>query len=458
MVTVVRPEWVVIPGERGPIARSGLAVAFEDRSIIAVGERIPNGDVTIDAPGAVLLPGLINGHTHLGTSPLGRGVIEDVSYEGLPFYMAVSPITGLPYEPEFREELRVLMAADVAANIRSGTTCVVNQNAVDADWLLSLLTESGIRAYSGPILPSSPKARGTLGPDGRIVREAEAEETLRRELADAVALHERWDQGVQGRIHVLVGPASAETCPDDLLLEMARLNAAWGVPLTLHLAQSEHDVAQAQAMFGTSSTAHLADLGLLGPNLIAAHGSLLSDDDVRLLAEAGATIAHCATRKAREAVFSPFISYIERGLRVIIANDAFNTDLIQEIRSAAMFGKLALGSSARPSAADALAAATSEAAAALGAPDLGRIEVGARADLTLVDLSSPFAWPVFDPIASLVYYATGADVRSVWVDGAPLVHDGRLLTLDWPAIAAKARAAGDRLWAVAVERGRLRRR
>lgn len=458
MVTVVRPEWVVVPGERGPEARPDLAVAVEGTRIIEVGERVANGDRTIEAPGAVLLPGLINGHTHLGTSPLGRGVVEDVSYAGVPFYMAVAPITGLPYEPEFREELRALMAADVAALLRSGTTCVVNQNAVDAEWLLAFLTECGIRAYSGPILPSSPTARGTLGPDGRIIREAAAEATLRSELAAALALHKRFDQGAGGRIRVLVGPASAETCPDDLLVEMARLNADWGVPLTLHLAQSEHDVAQAEAMFGKSSTAHLADLGLLGPNLIAAHGSLLTDDDVRLLAEAGATIAHCATRKAREGVFSPFASFRERGLRVIIANDAFNTDLIHELRAAAMFGKLAIGSSARPTAAETLAAATSEAADALRAPDLGRIEPGARADLTLVDLTSPFTWPVLDPVASVVYYATGADVRTVWVDGQPLVEDGRITALDWPAIATKARAAGDRLWAVARERGRLRGR
>ncbi|MFN8533487.1 MAG: amidohydrolase family protein [Dehalococcoidia bacterium] len=456
MTTVIRPSWVVVPSPAGPVAREGLSVAIDDGWIVEVDADLAAGDHTVDAPGRLLIPGFINAHTHLGASPLGRGFVDDLDLRGAPFYMVAASVTSLPYLPDYREELDALMEADLVGLLRSGVTTVVNQHAAEPAWLLERLDRSGVRAYSGPILPASAQARGTLGPDGRIVRVPVSPDVLEAELAAGIALHDRYDQGPDGRVRVIVGPASAETCPDEFLVAMARLNAEWGAPLTLHLAQSEHDLAQAQAMFGMTSAAHLGQLGLLGPNLIAAHGSLLSDDDVALLAAAGATVAHCATRKAREAVFSPFLRFVEAGLRVAIANDAFTVDFVEEIRAAALLGKLLLHDTARPTAADALAAATEAGADALGRPDLGRITAGARADLVLVDLRSPFIGGVLDPIRSLVYYATGREVETVWIDGQAVVEGRCLTTLDEAAAERNLAAATDRLWGVARERGALR--
>jgi cytosine/adenosine deaminase-related metal-dependent hydrolase len=453
--TVIRPAWVVLPSERGPAAQAGLAVAIEDDRVVAVGERLPAGETTVEAPASLLLPGLINSHTHLGVSPLGRGIVEDRDYRSVPFYMAISAVTGVAYEPPFADELHALMEADLAGLLRSGVTTVVNANAAEVGWLIDLLIRAGVRAYSGPILPGSTQARGALDERGAIVRVAPPEERLRQELAAAIALHDRYDQGPAGRVRVLVGPASAETCPDALLIEMAALNRRWGVPLTLHLAQSEHDVAEAHRLFGATSTAHLRDLGVLGSNVIAAHGSLLSDDDVAILREAGATVAHCASRKAKEGVLSPFQRFVDAGLRVVLANDSFTTDFVEELRLAAMLGKIASGTAARPTAASTLGAATSDAADALGRPDLGRIAPGAKADLTLVSLASPFVAPVRDPIASFVYYASGSDVTHVWVDGAPVVAERRLLTLDEGAVFLRAQQAASRLWQIARDRGAL---
>lgn len=453
--TAIRPEWVAVPGEAGPAAVAGRTVVIEGDRIAEVSDHPIAGDRVIEAPGCVLIPGLVNGHTHIGVSPIGRGVVEDADFSGRPFYMAVSAVTGIAYEPEFRDELHALFAAELAGLIRGGVTCIINQNAVEAGHLLGLLDTSGLRAYSGPILPASPLARGTLDAGGRIVREAVPADMLRGEIDAAIGLHQQYDQGLAGRIRVIVGPASAEICPDEFLLEMAELNRKWGVPLTLHLAQSEHDVRQAHQMFGKTSTGHLADLGLVGPNLIAAHGSLLSEDDVNILREGGATIAHCASRKAKEGVFSPFQSYLDRGLRVILANDGFTTDFLEEIRQAAMFGKLAIGSTSRPNAASTLAAATSAAGEALGRTDIGRIEPGAKADLVLVSLSSPFVAPVLDPLVSLVYYASGQDVRSAWVDGRQVLDDGHLTTMDLDATMRRGAEAAATIWRVARERGRI---
>ncbi|GIW11362.1 MAG: ethylammeline chlorohydrolase [Dehalococcoidia bacterium] len=358
---------------------------------------LPAGDQTIEAPGSVLLPGLINAHTHLGVSPLGRGLVEDRDSRRVPFYMAIAAVTSIAYEPDFAAELHALMAAELAGLIRSGVTTVVSTNAAEVGWLLGALDAAGIRAYAGPIVPSVPQARGITDDTGQAVRLAATAEQLRADIATARALHQQYDQGPAGRLRVLVGPASAETCPDPFLVELADLNRQWGVPLTLHLAQSDYDVAEAQRRFGGSSARHLHDLGILGPNLIAAHGSLLSEDDLALLRQAGASIAHCASRKAKEGVFSPFQRYVEQGVRVVLATDAFTTDFIEEVRWAAVLGKLAFGSTARPTAASTLAAATLEAAAALGRADLGRIAPGLKADLTLVDLTNLFVAPVRDP-------------------------------------------------------------
>jgi cytosine/adenosine deaminase-related metal-dependent hydrolase len=455
-VTVIRPEWVVLPSDSGPVAREGQAVAIEDGRIVAVRPTIPFADRVVEAPGCVLIPGLINSHTHLGVSPLGRGIVEDRDYADVPFYMAIAGVTGIAYEEHFAPELHALMEADVVGLLRSGVTTVVNTNAVEHEFLFQLLDRSGIRAFSGPIVPSSTSARGAVDELGNVVRVDSPEAIFRAEIDAAIVLHDRFDQGPDGRIRAIVGPASAETCPDPFLVEMAALNRQWDAPLTLHLAQSEYDVAQAQRMFGATATAHLHDIGVIGPSLIAAHGSLLTDDDIDCLRDAGATVAHCATRKAKEGVFSPFQRYLDRGLRVVLATDSFVTDFLEEIRLAAMIGKLAMGTAAKPTAAGALEAATAAAGDALGCHHLGRIEPGAAADLTLVSLRSPFVAPVRDPITSLVYYASGQDVTHVWVAGEPVVADGRLLTLDEQAILHRATVAAKRLWHIAKGRGRLK--
>jgi cytosine/adenosine deaminase-related metal-dependent hydrolase len=365
-------------------------------------------------------------------------------------------MSSLIYDPANRDELRALMASGVLALMRSGVTTIVNQNGADAAWLLELLIECGVRAYSGPNLPSSTQARGTVDAQGNVVRIPTAAEAARTDVEDIIALHAKYDQGLGGRVRVIAGPASAEICGDELLLALASLDKQWGVPLTLHLAQSEHDVAQSQTMFDKTSAAHLKDLGLLGPNLIAAHSSLLTEDDVQLFRESGATVAHCASRKAKEGVFGPFQRYVDSGVRVALGNDAFTLDFVEEVRLAAMFGKLATGTARKPTAANALSAATEAGADAVERKDLGRIEVGAKADLCLVDLTSPFVAPVRDPIMSFIYYASGADIRHVWTDGRRVVADGVCTTLDQQAILAKAIAAAEKIWRLAAERGILK--
>lgn len=454
--TVLRPQWVAVPGEFGPVAREGFDVAIQDDRIVAVGERLAKGDRTVDAPGCLLYPGMINAHTHIGASPLARGYLEDLDFTGLPFYMAVTPMSSILYEDEFGEELRALMTSDLLALLRSGVTTIVNQNGKDAGHLLGLLIETGMRAYSGPNLPSATTARGTVDAQGNVVRIPSPAEAIAIDLENVIALHEKYDQGSDGRVRVICGPASAEICGDEALLAMAKLNADWNVPLTLHLAQSEHDVRQSFQMFGKTSAAHLAELGLLGPNLIAAHSSLLSDDDVILFRDSGATVAHCASRKAKEGVFGPFQRYVDAGVRVALGNDAFTLDFVEEVRLAAMFGKLATGATRRPAAANALAAATEAGADAVGRNDLGRIEVGAKADVALVDLTGPFVAPVRDPIMSFIYYGSGKDIRSVWIDGQPVVADGVCVALDEADVMRKANEAAGRAWRAAKDRGILK--
>jgi cytosine/adenosine deaminase-related metal-dependent hydrolase len=194
---------------------------------------------------------------------------------------------------------------------------------------------------------------------------------------------------------------------------------------------------------------------VLGPDVLVTHATYPDPEDLSLLREAGATVVHCPTRKAREAVLSTYVPYLEAGVRTALGTDAYNMDLVEDIKLAATLGKISAGSVARPTAHDVLLSATRQAADGLGRADLGRIAPGAKADLTMVRLDGPHHAPVLDPLRSLVYYSSGSDVDTVLVDGRVLLRGGRATLVDERGLRAAAETAAQRLWQAARQRGAL---
>jgi cytosine/adenosine deaminase-related metal-dependent hydrolase len=187
----------------------------------------------------------------------------------------------------------------------------------------------------------------------------------------------------------------------------------------------------------------LHDLGILGPNTIIGHGIFLDHHpwlhwstrhDLPRLAASGSTVAHCPTVFSRRGMkLENFGTYVAAGVNLGIGTDTYPHNMLEEVRAAIIFARLAAGDVKGAKTAQVYRAATVGGAKALGRDDIGRLSVGAKADLVLVDLEHPMMRPARDPLRSLVYCAAERAVRDVFVDGHQVVRDGRVLTLDYAA-------------------------
>lgn len=453
---LLQPRWLYRNGG----VEEHRCVLVEGPRIVSVLDDTEAASVDAKAvalPTHLLLPGLVNAHTHVAAGPLARSIAEDVELApGMAFYVPLSRIWQLAYGPGHLEDVRAIATLDVWSMLLSGTTLVVNQASVDLEGYLDIAESVGVRTLAGPILPGNVGHRlGTLV-DGAarrddLVGESEQAAELRR-FGEVFSRH---DGRAGGRIRMMLGPASAHTVGIEVLAETARVAAELGCPVTTHLCQAPSELEETRARYGMTPLEVLARAGLLNDRLICAHGTYLPDADLAPMAASGASIAHCASRKAREAIFTPLARFADAGIRVALGTDSFNADLLGELGMAATLGKLAVGSTARPSAAEVVEAATRAGADALGYGDLGRLEPGALADLIAVDLSSPSTWPVYDPLRALVYYGNGRDVDLVMVDGRILVEGGRPRHADLDGIRHAAEAATSRIWEACERSGLL---
>ena len=249
-----------------------------------------------------------------------------------------------------------------------------------------------------------------------------------------------------------LSPHGPDTVPEEILRATKRCCAERGVRAHLHLAQHLAECRAIEARHGVSPVRYLHDIGFLGPDVMATHVTYIDETDLDVLAISGAHVVHCPYRKAKEGITSPFSEFLARGVNVAIATDSFSHDLVLDLKLACLLGKIRSGSVAEPSARQALSCATHGAARALGRPDLGTIEPGARGDIIVVSLEGAFAAPVFDPLRALVYYGSASDIRHTLVDGRPVVRNGVVLGVDMANLRRRAHDACDRLWSRAAER------
>jgi len=313
--------------------------------------------------------------------------------------------------------------------------------------------EMGIRFYGAPYLFSTADAQAQA--DGSV---RYAGDDGQADLDTWDALHARWQGRAEGRIGLAMSPHATDTCGPDLLRACAARARALGVPVTTHLAQSAQEVATIQARHGGRTPAEYLDwLGLLAPDLLAAHCIASSDDDLRLMAARGATVLNCPRVFARTGVTAAFGRFAGHGVRTVVGTDGYNMDLLGELNAASMISKIAAGDPAVAPAPMLLESVTAMAADVLGRPDLGRIEPGATADLTVVDMTHPQFQPLADPRRGLIALANRADIAQLFVDGRLLLDAGRLAQGDEAAIAAAGAAAIERIWDLPEARAALPR-
>ncbi|MFF7838314.1 amidohydrolase [Streptomyces ossamyceticus] len=379
------------------------------------------GTELLDGRGLLALPGLVNAHTH---SPmvLMRGAAEDVTVEGW-FNDRVWPMES-NLTPEDVRAGALLACAEM---IRSGVTTFADHYFFP-ERIAEAVAGTGLRADIAPTYFSS---HG-------------------QEALDAtVAFAETWHGGADGRVTVSLGPHAPYTVTDTDLRTLADHAQRLGVRTHIHAAEHLEQTESSLQRRGITPVQVLRDTGILDAGALIAHGCGIVGPDLPLLAEhAGTTAVACCPKVYLKHALSPLTpvrDLLAAGVTVAVGTDGaagHNTlDVWEALRLVALTQKQAERDATWMTVSDTLRLALRGGARALGLQDrIGSLEAGMRADIVLTDLSGPHCRPLHDPRAALVYSARAGDVRTVVVDGRVLMRDGRLLTVDEPALLAEADA------------------
>ncbi len=426
---VLRDHWVLLEGTR----------------IAAVTASRPQADRIFDRPGRFVLPGLLNLHNHCFSEAVARTHTEDGHgrrNNRSIVYTVLLPLTRRGIEILSPAERLAIARLGILQLLKGGATTVMEPFRNGIPEMFTAAEEMGIRFFGAPYLFSTSDA--AAGPDG-VVRYAG--DGGQADLDTWDALHARWHGRAEGRIGVTMSPHATDTCGPDLLRACAARARELHVPITTHLAQSRDEVRTIATRYAGRTPAEYLDwLGLLAPDLLAAHCIASSDDDLRLMAGRGATVLNCPRVFARSGTVAAFGRFAGHGVRTVIGTDGYNMDLLGELNAASMISKIAAGDAGVATSPELIEAVTATAAAVLRRPDLGIVAPGATADLTVVDLTHPHLQPIFDPRRGLVALANRANIDQVIVDGRPLVTDGRYTAGDEAAITAAGAAAIARIW------------
>jgi cytosine/adenosine deaminase-related metal-dependent hydrolase len=431
---------------------NGVQSVLSDHWVLTEGSRIaavtpsrPIADEVHDRPGRFVLPGLMNLHNHCFSEQVARTHTEDGNgreNNKSIVYTILMPLSRRGIEILSREERMDIAHLGIMQLLKGGATTVMEPFRAGIPEMFDAAAEMGIRFFGAPYLFSTSNAQA--GADG-VVRYAGDDGAA--DLAIWKALHAKWHGHSDGRLQVTMSPHATDTCGPDFLRECAATARALGVPITTHVAQGAGEVATIKARYqGRTPAEYLDWLGVLAPDLLAAHCIASSDDDLKLMAARGVTVLNCPRVFARGGSTAAFSRFAGAGIRTVIGTDGYNLDLLGEMNAASLISKI---SSGRADVADSPAlidAVTVTAAASIGRPDLGRIAPGATADITVVDMSDPMLQPIFDPRRGLIALANRANIDLVIVAGDLRVAGGRYQGGDEAEIAAKGAAAIRKIW------------
>lgn len=444
-------DWVVTVDPDDTVVRDA-AVIIEGDTIVGIGstesvlrDHPPQpGDTVVEARGMGLTPGFVDSHVHLSET-LSRGVFPDhlstrawVFHWGKPFYAHVGV-----------DDESVSVSLGAAEMLRSGTTCFLDMGAQNDPGITArAAAEIGIRGIVGRHAADQPPAEIPPGWSPEMVRHhffADHKEALDT-LGDAVRT---WNGYADGRIRCWVNIEGKEPCSLELHVGARALAADLGVGTTYHLASSIQEARVSEQKYGRWPITRIADHDGLGANLVLAHAVAVADDEVALLAETDTNIAFCpySSIKLGKGATSPIGRYPEMlaaGVTVGLGTDGVaasgNVNLMRQMPLVAGMFKDARLDETLIGARKALRMATIDGARAIGwADQIGSIEAGKKADFLLWDLRHPDWIPYSDPVLTLVWSASTASISQTWVNGAVVFDQGRVLTVDEPALRVEAR-------------------
>ena len=424
--TLISSRWVV-PVEPYGTVLENHSVAVREGAIEAV---LPTdeavsaypGHARVDLPEHVLIPGLVNLHTHAAMT-LMRGMADDLPLMRW-LQEHIWPAESRHVSPQFVRDGTLLACAEM---LRGGITCF-NDMYFFPEAAVEAALEAGMRAAIGMIVIEFPTAYAS-DPDDY--------------LAKGLALRDRFRDN--GLLSFCLAPHAPYTVSDRTFTKVATMAAELDCPIHCHLHETEDEIAMSVTEHGKRPLERLRSLGIVGPNLIAVHSVHLTADEIALLARHGASVAHCPSSNLKLASgFAPAAALLGAGVNVGLGTDgaASNNrlDCFQEMRQAALLAKAVARDAEAIPAHRALEMATLGGARALGLEKrIGSIVPGKRADLAAVRLSDPELTPVYDPVSHLVYCAGREHVSDVWVDGVPKMTDRQLKHMDFRGLDTRSK-------------------
>ncbi|MGW0039276.1 amidohydrolase [Gordonia sp. NB41Y] len=442
-----------------PITRS---IRVRGGQITEIGTDLVIGpdETLIEGRDRLVTPGYVNAHTH-SWEALYRARLDNLPLE---HWMLLSyPVLGL--EPISPDLIRLRSQLVALESLRNGVTTLVDdvleipgQSEGQLAAVFDAYDEIGIRAnISGhvmdvPFIDHFPFLRDTLEPELRRELDALAVTGTDDYLAFARAAATRYADFGDGRLRFMVGPSAPQRCTPEMLVGTSELAREFDLEFHIHVLETRTQAVTAEERFGKTMVGHLQSLGVLDEHVTMAHGIWLTDDDLDVIAGAGASVSHNPISNLKlGSGIAPWRKYMDKGITVGLGTDGMSSSdtarMSEVVKTAALLHKVTGPDHRRwPTAQEVLTAGTLGGARSARLGDtVGSIEVGKRADLVFYDMTTLSFTPRNRPEYHLVYSENGSSIRTVVVDGRIVLDDGVITTVDEQAVLAELQERGPQI-------------
>jgi 5-methylthioadenosine/S-adenosylhomocysteine deaminase len=405
------------------------SLLIQNDKIVEISKKLGENDAdeVINASDKILIPGLVNTHTHLSMT-LMRGLADDMPLDTwLNNYI-------WPVEAELNPEYCYAGALVACAEmIKSGTTCF-NDMYFFMDHVARAADDAGLRGIIS---------------HGMI--DFGDEEKRRKEFKESIRIIKKCHNTGDGRIQVAFGPHSPYTCSQELLSEVKREAAKYGIRIHIHVSETQKEVSDILEAHGKRPFEYLDEIGFLGSEVTAAHAVWLSKNEIDIIKQSDVKLSHNPSSNMKlSSGVSPISELLRKEVCVSIGTDGpasnNNMDMFEEMKMTALLQKVTTMDPTVLKAEEVFKMATINGAKSLGLEDqVGSIEVGKKADITIIDARSPQLTPFRNPISHIVYSANGGNVDTVICNGEILMKNRELTTLDESMILEAAQNTSEEL-------------
>ena len=419
---VIKNVQVLIPS--GEVETANIFISGDKISKIDKSDFDAKNFTVIDGRGKFAVPGFINAHTHASMTLL-RSYADDKAL------MDWLQKDIWPIEDKMkRKDIRIGAELAAVEMIKSGTTTFADMYGPNMEEVAQVVEKSGLRGVL---------CRGLIG-----IFNGD------QKLATNIDLFKNWHGKANGRIKVMFGPHAIYTCEPDYLKKIAKTAGELGAEIHMHMNETLDEIKTCVKDYGKRPFEVVAKTGLLELGMLAAHCVHLSDNEIKIMKSKKVRVAHNPGSNMKIASgISPVPKLLKENIVVGLGTDGAssnnNLDMLEEMRLAALLHKVDTLNPLAIPAFEAVKMATEYGAAAVGINDIGKIEVGYKADITLFDMSGVEWQPCYNPISLLVYSANSSSVDTVIVDGKILMQGRELKTLDEEKIIAEFKICANKL-------------